>query len=63
MCTLRNPNRRVNARFQGVNHPLTRLIWTNACKCCRPRSTPETTIESQQHTKTLTHDFPMFGFA
>ena len=29
-CTLRNPNQRVNARFQGVNHPLTRLIWTNA---------------------------------
>jgi len=28
-CTLRNPNQRVNARFQGVNHPLTRLIWTN----------------------------------
>jgi len=25
-CTLRNPNHRVNARFQGVNHPLTRLI-------------------------------------
>jgi len=28
-CTLRNPNQRVNAHFQGVNHPLTRLIWTN----------------------------------
>ena len=28
-CTLRNPNLRVNARFQGVNHPLTRPIWTN----------------------------------
>jgi len=29
-CTLGNPNQRVNAHFQGVNHPLMRLIWTNA---------------------------------
>jgi len=28
-CTLRNTNLRVNDRFQGVNYPLMRLIWTN----------------------------------
>jgi len=31
-CTLRNPNQHVKARFQGVNHPLPRLIWTYAVR-------------------------------